>query len=337
MALKAHSCATLSLFLAVLILSADTILLKKHRKLSTSASLSVFWKFIFTGAFELMFALYMLDGPYEVWKNLRDDASRYTWLAVFCTAVFSGCCSFALVYGLDVSLVLLLFAMSPLWAAIMDMLFFSKSIGIHTMVAIVISISALAFATIPAIFKLNLSNKSNIYSDSDSSDLKQLITIGLGLLGGITGAGFAVLYRRAFEKGEQEARAMKNVPWLSSLVCIIVTGSIIVVNRLPIAEPSFVATLWSLFNGLVLSIFNVTCVMVAQHLSSVEISLMGQLEGVVVPIWMWLELQVQPNMESVVALGVILIVVASHSIYQSKIVDEKCEASSDKDEEQHLI
>ena len=132
---------------------------------------------------------------------------------------------------------------------------------------------------------------------------------------------------------------MKNVPWLSSLVCIIVTGSIIVVNRLPIAEPSFVATLWSLLNGLVLSIFNVTCVMVAQHLSSVEISLMGQLEGVVhvVPIWMWLELQVQPNMESVVALGVILIVVASHSIYQSKIVDEKCEASSDKDEEQHLI
>ena len=117
----------------------------------------------------------------------------------------------------------------------------------------------------------------------------------------------------------------------------IVTGSIIVVNRLPIAEPSFVATLWSLFNGLVLSIFNVTCVMVAQHLSSVEISLMGQLEGVVVPIWMWLELQVQPNMESVVALGVIFFVVASHSIYQSKIVDEKCEASSDKDEEQHLI
>ena len=192
-------------------------------------------------------------------------------------------------------------------------------------------------ATIPAIFKLNLSNKWNIYSDSDSSDLKQLITIGLGALSGITAAGFAVLYRRAFEKGEKEARAMKNVPWLSTLVCIIVTGSIIVVNRLPIAEPSFVATLWSLLNGLVLSIFNVTCVMVAQYLSSVEISLMGQLEGVVVPIWMWLVLQVQPNMESVVALGVILIVVASHSIYQSKIVDEKCEASSDKDEEQQLI
>ena len=267
MALKAHSCATLSLFLAVLILSADTILLKTHRKLSTSASLSVFWKMIFTGAFELMFALYMLDGPYEVWKNLRDDASRYTWLAVFCAAVYSGCGSFALVYGLDISLILLLFAMSPLWAALMDKLFFSKSIRIHTMVAIFISIGALAFATIPAIFKLNLSNKKK--KDSDSSDLNQLITIGLGLITGITAAGFAVLYRRAVEKGEQEARAMKNVPWLSTLVCIFVTGSIIVVDRLPIAEPSFVATLFSLLNGLILSIFNVTCVIVSQHLSSV--------------------------------------------------------------------
>ena len=159
MALKAHSCAALSLFLAVLLFSADTILLKTHRKLSTSASQSVFWMSVFTGAFELMFALYLLDGPYEVWKNLRDDASRYTWLAVFCHSVYSGCGSFALVYGLDISLILLLFAMSPLWAALMDKLFFSKSIRIHTMVAIFISIGALAFATIPAIFKLNLSNK----------------------------------------------------------------------------------------------------------------------------------------------------------------------------------
>jgi drug/metabolite transporter (DMT)-like permease len=256
---------------------------------------TVFWRSV-SAAVSLAIIVRVRDGGNPVRAVL--GLKRPSLVVAACLAVSS----IGMVVALSktsAAIVLVIFSLGPLVAAVFAWLIVGERVGIHTRVAIAVTVAGVAF-----------------------------MVSGPRAQGSAVGVLVAFAIPLAFGLSAVVIRQHADTPMTAAMLLAVVASAVV---ALPFAHPLAVTRhdllLLLAFGGLQLGIGLAVFSVGAAMAPATEVALLSMLEPVLGPVWVWLFVNEYPGIRGLIGAAIVFTALALHTLYASTIATGKTPAT----------
>ena len=267
-------------------------------------------KYALMGTIQLAFVMWESGGPRKLFT-----AASISWRPLVAPSLFMLVTQFGFTIGLletTAANAIMFFSLNPLWAALMGCVWLHDKVEKHTVIALVVSGTAVFGAFLPT--ALGLEGHTGV--DPEGASHATLHGNAIALATGVSLAAF-ITSSRAGSLADGDA-PMNVAPALGSLgaAALALPGALLVTGgRLPVT-PGFLAYL--LIDAVLEAGYDVGMSIAAQDITSAEVALVLLLEIPLGPLFVFIGFQEAPAVYTVIGCIVLAVTLVGHGVIEAR-------------------